>query len=116
MNISKSAKSSGILLSNSDKSSAPATLISSLLSRTPLNSLSRQPPTRPQAPAPHHPHHLDTLGDLLFQVNRALDNLVHLVDTEVDIREGEGDTQDRDTSKARDQEEDIANKGLGTQL
>ena len=80
----------------------------------PLNSLSRQPPTRPQAPAPHHLHHLDILGDLLFQVNRALDNLVHLVDTEVDIREG--DTQDRDTSKARDQEEDIANKGLGTQL
>ena len=45
-----------------------------------------------------------------------MSHLDHLVGTEVDIREGEGDTQDRDTSKARDQEEDIANKGLGTQL
>ena len=103
-------------MSNSDKSSAEATLIFSLLSRTPPNSLSTQPRTRPQAPAPHHLHHLDILGDLLFQVNRASDHLDHMVDTEVDIREGEGDTQDRDTSKARDQEEDIGNKGPGTQL
>ena len=103
-------------MSNSDKSSAQANLFFSPLSRTLLNSLSTQPPTRPQAPAPHHQHHLDTLGDLLFQVNRASDSLDHLVDTEVDIREGEGDTQDRDTSRDRDQEEDIANKGLGTQL
>ena len=103
-------------MSNSDKSSAQDNLFFSPLSRTPLNSLSTQPPTRPQAPGPHHLHHLDILGDLLFQVNRASDHLDRLVDTEVDIKEGEGDTQDRDTSKARDQEEDIGNKGLGTQL